>query len=137
MAATEFSDDLHKRVLAFQRDHGLPQDGRLTTDDWTKLAEVAATATEPAADPAVTAEPVAEPVAVVEPAAVADPVAAPVPAAAAKPVGLNPADFPVLHDIVTHCQDEASAKAYLLDTTGFDIDEIVGNIRAVLEEAGA
>lgn len=137
MAATEFSDDLHKRVLAFQRDHGLPQDGRLTTDDWTKLAEVAATATEPAADPAVTAEPVAEPVAVVEPAAVADPVAAPVPAAAAKPVGLNPADFPVLHDIVTHCQDEANAKAYLLDTTGFDIDEIVGNISAVLEEAGA
>ncbi len=147
MAVTEFSDDLHKRVLAFQRDHGLPQDGRLTTDDWTKLAEVAATATEPAADPAVTAEPVAEPAAVVEPVAepaavaepavTAEPVAAPVPATAAKPAGLNPADFPVLHDIVTHCQDEANAKAYLLDTTGFDIDEIVGNISAVLEEAGA
>jgi hypothetical protein len=122
MPATEFSDGLLKRVLAFQRAHGLPQDGRLSADDWTKLAEVAATSAEP----------------VPEPAAVAEPVAAPVVAqAVARPEGLNPADYPVLHGLATHSQDEASMKAYLLSTTGLDIDEIVGNITTVLEEAGA
>lgn len=125
MPATEFSDDLHKRVLAFQRDHGLAPDGRLTTDDWTKLAEVAATAADTPAEPAA------------EPVVVAEPAVAPVAAVVVKPAGPNPADFPVLYDIVTHCQDEESAKAYLLATTGFDVDEIVGHISAVLEEAGA
>lgn len=143
MPVSEFSDALHKRVLAFQRDHGLPEDGRLSADDWATLAAVATLAAEPAAEPVAEAEPAqtpaqtpAETTATPDAPAVAAPIATAQPVTRA-PVGPSPADFPVLYELAKRCQDEESTKAYLLETTGLDLDDIIGNITTVLEEAGA
>lgn len=120
MAAAVFDDNLKNRLLAFQRDHGLPADGKLGPDDWTKLASVA--------EQAAPAEPAS---AVEQPATTTEPPAQ----ASAQPAAqkITQEEFPLLYALGAVNGDEQAAIALLKTHLDIDVNAITEHIDAILQ----
>lgn len=126
MATNVFDENFKNRLLAFQRDHGLPLDGKLDAEVWSKLSEQATTpSTEPSTE--VTPEQSPEVTASTPPGSDGGGLAA----ALAK---IDPANFPLLSKIATECQDEAGVRRFLLEEAGLDLDELARDVESVMAE---
>jgi hypothetical protein len=102
--AIQFDEQLKSRLLAFQKAHGLTEDGTVGAHTWTKLVDPAGDVDTGTPDKA-----------------------------AAVQVAVTPDNFPLLFKIAETCQDEQGFKNFLLEEAGVDIDAVVADIQSVLD----
>ena len=104
MAEIVFDAELKGRLLAFQKAHGLAEDGVVASKTWARLAETAVAKGSPVKGTGSSSAPT-----------------------------ITEEDFPTLFTFAAACRTEQGLKDLLREETGVDLDEILANIAAVLE----